>query len=166
MSRSKLRIDLWCWNIRNSKLYLELLWRSELTVQCTNAFNTILPTPRSTKYSFFSLQLQFLSLFHRTFQCCNVITWPKQTIPLRLATIQSCNFTSPPITSCILGQNVLTTPLLNTLNVWPSHTTRDQHCNINKWQVKLNITFLYHCLQTDRQTDRKIKVTFHINWIT
>jgi len=85
----------------NSNLDVELLWKSELTVQCTNAFNTILPTPRSTKYSpFFSLQLQFLSLFHRAFQSCNVITWPKQTIPLTLETIQSCNFTNLPITSC------------------------------------------------------------------
>jgi len=157
MSQCKHMILLWCWNILNYNLDLELLWRSELTVQCTNAFNTILPTPRSTKYSpFFSLQFQFLSLFYRTFQCCNVIVWPKQTIPLTLATIQLCNFTDPPITSCILGQNILTTLLLNTLNVCPSLNMTDQDCNINKWQVKLHITFLNHCLHTaDRQTDKR-----------
>ena len=92
----------------------------------------------------------------------HVITWPKQTIPLTLATIQSCNFTNPPITSCTLWPNVLTTLLLNTLNVWRSLNMTDQHCNINKQQVKLDITFLNHCLHTDRQT----KCTFHINWIT
>ena len=47
----------------NSNLDLELLGRSELTLQCTNAFNRILPMPRSTKDSFFFLQHQFLCLF-------------------------------------------------------------------------------------------------------
>ena len=46
----------------------ELLGRSELTEQCINAFNRILPMPRSTKYSpFFSFQLQFLCPFTAPF---------------------------------------------------------------------------------------------------
>ena len=81
MIRCNHMILLWCWKVLNSNLELELLWRSELTVQWTNAFNRILPVPSSTKYSpFFSLQLQFLCLFYCTFQCCNVIIWSKQTI--------------------------------------------------------------------------------------
>jgi hypothetical protein len=150
MMRCNHMILLWCWNVLNSNLELELLRRSELTVKWTNAFNRILPVPRSTKYSpFFSLQLQFLCLFYRTFQCCNVIIWSKQTIPLRLATNDLCNFTNLPNTSCILGPNFLTTLVLNTLNLCPSLIMRDQDCNINKWQVKMHITFFnnYVCVQ-------------------
>ena len=55
-----------------------------------------------------------------------------QTIRLRLATNELCNFTNLPITSCILGPNVLTTLVLNTLNVCPSLNMRDQDCNTNK----------------------------------
>jgi hypothetical protein len=130
----------------NSNLDLELLGRSELTVQCTNAFNRILPMPRSTKHSFFSLHLQFLCLFYCTFQCCNVIIWSKQTIRLRLATNELCNFTNLHITSHILGPNFITTLVLNTLNRCPSLNTRDQDFNTNKRQVKLHITFLSHCV--------------------
>ena len=132
MTECKHLILLWCWNILNSILELELLGRSELTVQCTNAFNRILSMPRSTKYCpFFSLQLRFLFLFYRTFQCCNVIIWSKQTIWLRLAKNELCNFTNIPVTSCILWPNFLTTLVLNTLNVCPSLNMRDQDCNIN-----------------------------------
>jgi hypothetical protein len=158
MGLCELRIHLWCWNIWNSDLYLEVLWRSELTVQCTNAFNTILSMPRSTKYSFFSLQLQFLSLFHRTFQCCNVKLWSKQTIPLTLAKYQLWHFTNLPITSFRLWSSVLTSLLLNILNVCPSLSMTDMthhHCNINKWQVKHTLhSLITFCLQTDRQTER------------
>jgi len=61
MIQCKHQILLSCWNILNSNFELELLRRSELTVQRTNAFNRILPMPRSTKYfPFFSPQLQLL----------------------------------------------------------------------------------------------------------
>jgi hypothetical protein len=73
MSWCKHLVPLWCWNTQNSNLELGLLGRSELTVQCINAFKRVLPIPRSTKYSpFFSLQLQFLCLCYHTFQCCDV----------------------------------------------------------------------------------------------
>ena len=96
----------------------------------------------------FPLHLQFLCLFYHAFQCCNVIISSKQTIQLRLATNELCNFTNLPISSCTLGPNFLTTLVLNTFNL-PSLNTRDQDCNINKWQVKLHITFLNHyvCIQ-------------------
>ena len=82
-------ILLWCWNIINSNFELQLLGRSELTVQCTNAFNRIPPIPRSTKQSpFFSLHLQFLCFLYRTFQRCNVIIWWKQK-DCKVANIQT-----------------------------------------------------------------------------
>ena len=57
----------------NSNLDLELLGKSELTVQYNIAFNRVLSMPTSTKYSpFFSLQLQFVCLFYHALQCCNV----------------------------------------------------------------------------------------------
>ena len=59
-----------------SNLDLELLGRSELTVQCTNAFNRNQLMPRSTKYFPFSyLQLQFLCLLQRisVLQCYHLI---------------------------------------------------------------------------------------------
>ena len=107
MSQCNHMIVLWCWNILNSNLELELLGRPDLTVQCTIAFNRILPMPRSTKYSFFSDQLQFLCFFYHTFQWCNVIIWWKQTIQLRLATNEFCNFNNFP---SILVSGVLVSP--------------------------------------------------------
>jgi len=63
------------------------------------------------------------------------------------------NETNLPVISCILEPNFLTTLVLNTLNVCPSLNTRDQDCNKNKWQVKLHIAFLKHCVCT-QQTER------------
>ena len=136
----------------NSNLDLELLGRYELTVQCTNAFNRILPMPRSTKYSpLFSLQLQSLCLIYCAFQCYNVIIWWKQTISIKTCNKWVMQFYQPShhfmyeyIRAQLSHYTVVKHPQsLSFLN------TTDQDCNINKRQVKLCITFLNHyvCIQ-------------------
>ena len=74
MSQYKHLILLWCWNILNCNLEVQLLARSELTGPWNYAFNIILSMPRSTKYSpFFCLQLQFFMPLLLLLQCHHLI---------------------------------------------------------------------------------------------
>jgi len=61
-------VDINIWSSYDAGTYWILIWNLELlgiyvmTVPCTYAFNRILSIPRSTKYSFFCLEPNFLSL--------------------------------------------------------------------------------------------------------